>query len=705
MSRPPAPLSVVVPVYGAAAALARCVDSLRRHCDPARHALLLVADGPQEAAVDAVLGAARGAGATVLAQPERRGFVAAVNRGLAATTGGDIVLLNSDTEVTAGWLDKLARAATAGVASVTPFSNSATICSLPRPLAANALPAGWSLDAFAALVERVAAPEHPRLPTGVGFCMLVTRAALERVGPFDERRFGLGYGEEVDWCLRASAAGFVHVLDDATFVYHAGQSSFGPGLGRRVRAAHRVLVRRHPEYVRLIAAFLAADPLRGARQRVLDALAATRPRRSPTPPAPRVLHVVHGWPPWSHGGTENYAAGLARRQAERRPTTVLARFANPSWSLGDALELDDRGVRVRLLVNNFTQRDPRSRNALAERRFERDFLALLREEATEVVHVHHLAGLAATLPALARRRGVPVVYQVQDWWTGCARVNLLDAWGRACDGPGLGKCSRCRPLTRLPGAALWNRALYLRRHQALFDALRRADARIAGSQAIVDSFRALGWLRQGDAVHVLPYGVEPAPALERVPRTGGPLRFGFLGAWMPHKGLDVAVAAFAGLDPAHVRLLVYGESSAAPAYAADVRRDAGPAVELRGAFAPEAIEAVYASFDVLVLPSRGLESFGLVAREAMQRGIPVLASRRGALPEIFAAGGEGSYGATFDPDRPETLRAWVERLAAEPDLLARWRRSLPPVVTMDAHAEAVEALYVEVLARRRGSRR
>src|SRR5204862_3494300 len=158
------------------------------------------------------------AGARTRRAAERGGGVRAATRGIAAAEH-DVLLLNGDTQVTAGWLEKLARAAASNpaTASVTPFSNSATICSIPRWLESNALPAGYSLDRFAALVEHCAVPEFPRLPTGVGFCILLARAALERVGAFDETRFGWGYGEEVDWCLRARAAGFVHLLDDATF--------------------------------------------------------------------------------------------------------------------------------------------------------------------------------------------------------------------------------------------------------------------------------------------------------------------------------------------------------------------------------------------------------------------------------------------------------------------------------------------------------
>jgi len=747
---PPGPVDVVVPIHGAADELGRCLRSLLAHTDLERHRLLLILDGPQPAAIAETLAASlagladpggdagpAGPGAAVAGSgrcirvielPERGGFVAAVNRGMGESSR-DVVLLNSDTRVTAGWLGKLQRAAYSApeIATVTPFSNSATICSLPRFLAANALPAGWDLDRFARLVEERALPAYPRLPTGVGVCLYVKRKALAQVGPFDRRSFGLGYGEESEFCMRALKAGYAHVLDDATFIFHEGQSSFGSSHHARVAIAHRRLARLHPEYLATVARFLRDDPLRPVRERVVAAL---RPPHRPSPSAARagsparVLHVVHGWPPWSHAGTEIYAAWLVRRQAEHREVTVLARIADPAHrrlAIGDALELMDGGARVRLLVRNFEERDPFSRNALASRPVERDLARLLAEVRPQLVHVHHLAGHAASIPGLVRRRGIPLLYQVQDWWTPCARANLCDSARRLCSGPAPGKCAACLPLTGLAPAPALNRLLYRYRAAATRRALRGAAAYVMGSRFIHDSYLRLGLLRPGDPVHVLPYGIElapPAPRADGLPRpgAGGPLRFGVIASILPHKGIHVAVAAFRGIDPRSARLTVWGDAAIDPGYARELAAlgarpggqagDAGDsgAVTLAGPFEEARKAAVFAELDVLIMPSLGLESFGLVAREALHHGVPVLASCRGALPELFS-GAAGGAGALFEPGDPADLRRWIDRLVADPDLLAAWRRRLPRVKGADEHAEEIEEVYRAILAGAAAGRR
>src|SRR5581483_476392 len=180
-------------------------------------------------------------------------------------------------------------------------------------------------------------------------------------------------------------------------------------------------------------------------------------------------------------GTETYAQSLARRQAARRPTAVYARVAREGRSSGDALEHHDHGVRVRLLVNHFDQRDPRARNGLDWPAARHDFARFLADESPDLVHVHHLAGHSASLLDVVARRRIPIVYQLQDWWPLCARVNLLHRDGRLCPGPTIDRCARCMPLTGLPGASLWNRLLHRARRRSMRRALGRAAAWVGGS--------------------------------------------------------------------------------------------------------------------------------------------------------------------------------------------------------------------------------
>ena len=439
---------------------------------------------------------------------------------------------------------------------------------------------------------------------------------------------------------------------------------------------------------------MAEDPLAPVRERVLAGL---RPsRRAAGAALPGVVHLVHGWPPYATGGTEVFARTIALAQAEHREVAVYARLSDPSRPKGEAIELSDHGVRVRLVVNDFRQRDPLSRNALYDRALSADFGRFLEESRPGLLHVHHLAGHAASLPDQARRRGVPVVFQLQDWWPLCARVNLLHATGGVCTGPSPLKCALCRPLTALPPSALTNPALHALRAALMRQAL-RADRYVAGSRFLARSWESAGWLPGSAAVDVVPYGSPSArpvvPSRPEAPHL--PLRFGFVGALMPHKGPHVAVEAFRGVARTAATLRLWGDPTPDPVYVETLRaaaREAG--VRIEGAFAEEEKEEVYSGIDVLVVPSIGLESYGIVVDEAMAHGVPVVASRVGALPERF----DETCGATFDAGDAEGLGEVVRRLAARPETVAEWRRAMPPVKTMGDASRRIEEIYASLLA-------
>lgn len=272
---PRAGIDVIVPVCGAPEALARCLASLEQHADAGLDRILLVVDGPQTQAVELVIAAAAARRSppalTVLYQPERAGYPAAVQRGIeeGEASGRDVVLLNSDTEVADGWLDRLAACARREprAGTVTPFSNNATICSYPRFCERNSLPEGLSTAELDRRFARANAGRALDIPTAVGFCMYIRRDCLDEVGCFDEAAFGRGYGEEVDFCMRAARRGFRHLLCADTFVYHEGEVSFGDGSGTR-ESAQRVIDERYPEFPRQVRDFVERDPPRPLREAV-----------------------------------------------------------------------------------------------------------------------------------------------------------------------------------------------------------------------------------------------------------------------------------------------------------------------------------------------------------------------------------------------------------------------------------------------------
>jgi GT2 family glycosyltransferase len=263
----PGPFTIVMPVHNAFDDLREALDRVARHT-AGDWRMILIDDASDDPRVVRLLGewsAGQGGRVDLVTLERNVGFVAAVNLALDRVAGrdGHVVLLNSDAFVPAGWADRLlAPLEDRQVASVTPFSDAAEIFSVPH--GAGRLQ-GDLADRIDAVARDLCLPRTlPPAPTGVGFCMAMSRHWLARVPRLDPA-FGRGYGEEVDWCQRVRALGARHVGHPGLFVRHAGGSSFGADKPRRVVAANARISARYPRYNADVQRYIRHDPQRTER--------------------------------------------------------------------------------------------------------------------------------------------------------------------------------------------------------------------------------------------------------------------------------------------------------------------------------------------------------------------------------------------------------------------------------------------------------
>ncbi|MFZ5802462.1 MAG: glycosyltransferase [Candidatus Omnitrophota bacterium] len=270
---------IVLPFYNRLDRLKACVASLIKNTD-VRSRLLLIDDGSSEAGIDAYLGGLRSDNPWVeikiLRQQQNSGFVRAVNMGW-QYSGRHVVVLNSDALVPPGWLSRLLAPALLDgrVASITPYSNNGTICSFPEIDRYNPLPVGHTVDSLDACFRILDQVRPILIPTGVGFCMWFNRNAIADVGDLDETLFGRGYGEENDWCLRASRKGYKHLHVQNLFVYHEGGASFGEAADAQKQENIGRLLAKYPDYHKKIGRFIGRDPGRKFREQVMAHLGGT----------------------------------------------------------------------------------------------------------------------------------------------------------------------------------------------------------------------------------------------------------------------------------------------------------------------------------------------------------------------------------------------------------------------------------------------
>lgn len=191
------------------------------------------------------------------------GFVKTVNYAITHLSHNlDVILLNSDAFVFPGWFEKMIRYADQdeSIATITPMSNNATICSYPFTNYDN----NKELEITPAQLNNLASEINKNLyvetPTGVGFCFYMRRTVIDNIGLLDDVHFKVGYGEENDFCMRAIHAGFKNIIIGDVFVFHVGSVSFSATKEENMKRGANALKLKHPNYNYLVHNFINADP-------------------------------------------------------------------------------------------------------------------------------------------------------------------------------------------------------------------------------------------------------------------------------------------------------------------------------------------------------------------------------------------------------------------------------------------------------------
>ena len=263
-------VDIIIPVYNSFEYSTRCIDSVLEHSDNCR--IIIVDDSSTDKRINEYLDSIKtrfkeNKKIIILKNKKNLGFVKSVNRAYKQTKN-NFVILNSDTEVTKGWLDRLFAPIIKDkkVASVTPFSNSATICSFPNFVEDNKLFKDLEPSKIDSFFAKFGPSTYFEIPTGVGFCFAVNKEIAKENGLFDEKAFGKGYGEENDWCMRASHNGYKNVIAPNLFVYHNHGTSFDFAERKKLKEENlKKVIRNYPEYQEKVNRFINEDLLQPIR--------------------------------------------------------------------------------------------------------------------------------------------------------------------------------------------------------------------------------------------------------------------------------------------------------------------------------------------------------------------------------------------------------------------------------------------------------
>ena len=603
-------IDVIIPVYRNLQETRKCVESvLASDMFPQIGIYIRNDSSPEPELTEWLRNLARADSRVNLSENEvNLGFVGSVNRSMRESLdrGVDaVILLNSDTEVAGDWIARLAAHALVEkcVSTVSATSNNATICSWPK-IGENSLPEGLGEKELHALASSVNDGASVEVPTGVGFCMLITADSLRELGLFDEEAFGKGYGEENDFCMRAIAHGYRNLLAQDVFVHHVGEVSFSTSSSQGKARAGQVIAERYPAYNHMVAVHVGQDP--GLMGRLRLVVAAWRAGGKPV----TVLFTHH-----LGGGTEHFVTSRVQKLNRSGHSVVVRPVAgHPEY----------------VQIENITAFD--SFSLTLSVKDGSDMKELFDAIGATRVEIHHVLGFGTALRDGLAKTGIPHAFYVHDYFTICPQVTLTNADGEYCGEPGIRDCDAC--ISRRPSHGAADIQNWRARHAWV---MQRAEHVFAPSQ---DTARRMSRYSGAD-VEVVPH--EPAVLLEealpitRTVTAERPLRIVLLGFLVPHKGkrmvLDVLRHIVSHRIPA--RVILVGEAI----FSADeIDGEMGGRFTSTGRYAEADLSKLLVDVqpDLFWFPSTAPETYSFTLSVAMRTGKPIVAANHGAFTERLA---------------------------------------------------------------------
>jgi glycosyltransferase involved in cell wall biosynthesis len=403
----------------------------------------------------------------------------------------------------------------------------------------------------------------------------------------------------------------------------------------------------------------------------------------------KILTVNVHYAPESYGGATIVAEEVTRELADRgHQMYVLTGSTDPALPTAGLHRYQDGDIPV-LAMGRSLPRTPAEE--YLQPHLGQRFAQVLASIRPDVVHFHAIQALGVEMVERAVET-VPTVVTLHDAWWLCERQFMVRSTGRWCGQVGIDPrvCATCVP----DPAEHEKRQDHSRRILNSCSAVLAPSAywaKVMGDSGV--DARVLQVNRNG-VMH-------PAADFERTPYTG-PVRFGYVGGDNRIKGAPQLRAALEGMTRSDYRLRVVDSSlklGARSIHPQDWQYSGH--IEIVPGYDYANIDDFFDSIDVLIFPSQWRESYGLTVREAVLRGVWVIATEGGGTTEDLAE----AVNASLIPldGRADALRAAMEAVLDDPARYAGRARAIKPIPTFSDQAEHLETVYGKCLHEQRDS--
>ena len=593
-------IDIVIPVYNGYDYLEPLFRSIRENTD-LKYNIFVVDDASPDSRIVPLLKeilASFSCKVVLLESEKNAGFVKSVNKALALTTN-DVVLVNTDVVVPKKWASKLFRQIFTNdkVASVTPLSNAATIFSIPQINIDNKFE-----DDLEAVNEKLKIINDPIDPitlwSGVGFCMAMSRSAIDSVGVLDEI-FNKGYGEENDWCLRAMSRGYINTIAPNVFVWHKHGGSFTSREKELLKRRNISIIHGRYSGCKQLMTQTSNDSRFISIRFISEILYLNSCAEKCE------VWFDHAW----GGGTESYTLYKFEQMKE---STLFVRVQNKN-SLNFIVTYCYKNYSNTLICNSVEE-----------------VSVLLDQLSFQLIVVNNLAGYLSPLDVLKnveqikKRSGARVSFRAHDFQAICPNIVMVDSDDKYCNSQNLDGCSLCyskftKAMLSVDNVDEWHEGWAY-----LFDKV--VDEAVFFSNSTKDIFLKMYPALTNKAV-LTPHTTSELRRVERKAHKG--INIAVVGGISKHKGaliLKEMGALLSNYD--NVSICVVGV----------MKRKYADNIRVLGAYERDDLPKIMEdnNIDLVFIPSIWPETFSYTTTEAMLMDMPVACFDLGAPAERVA---------------------------------------------------------------------
>lgn len=623
-------IDIIIPVYNGFQYLDPLLNSIKN--TKMKYRLIFIEDASPDERVKPYLREYQSSHPeTVLIENETNlGFVKSVNKGLKYSCN-HVALVNTDVEVPNMWLERLMLPILENdtVASTTPYTNAGTICSFPNIGEDHTIFYGLPLATVDDEFKKIK-PRYMEMPTGVGFCMGMNKKALEIVGFLDEESFGMGYGEENDWCQRAIQHNMENVHVENLFVYHKHGGSFLSEDKKRFVEEHgEILSQRYPKYNQETAYYFETDENRDIRKYVEWKLLLGMK-------LPTTLVFNHNL----GGGATAYLEKKEKEILNRGEVSCLIRCNYDIGRTEIIYKYKDSVIKFK--VHRFAE--------IA------DFIRRISPEKiviNEFVSYPQLYEVLQLVQDYKQKNEVELTLLGHDFYMVCPTVNLLDEQEQYCGVPSLERCEQCLKKNNELKYLDFGTMREWRAHWG--DFIQSCDHVIVFSNDSKEIFeKAFGELSN---IQVIPHEIDYLPAINKKYKHTHTLNIGLLGTLVKHKGLDVVKDTLKYIESNHlnVNLVLIG--------------NCGENIQSKhfietGKYTRDMLPSLIFKYDIDIfwIASIWPETFSYTTEEIMTMNFPVMSFDLGAPAERIKKYAKGSIIPSMNPeDVVSVAKKWYEK--------------------------------------------